>query len=227
MLPRVPGAQTPDGGAMKTVLRSGMKLIDSHSFEANHRRLAPLLKRSGLLALLLGFALLLGCGGGSGIVPPSSGSNGGVGSGGNGGSAGSTTVLINIGGFTAFRDENAPGPIADQIVSFELTIESVVLRSSKGDVSIFSTPRTFELSQLSSKTEPLLLGNVAQGNYSGIAIGVSNPRISFIDSSGVLHEKVSASLTSSTATDLSEFTFDSVPRSINLIPLFRVAGSNG
>lgn len=215
---------------MKTlVLRSGLKVLGSQGFEASRRGLAPflILRRSRLFAVLLGLALLSGCGGGSGgILPPPSGNNGGPGGGGNGGSADSTAVLVSVGGFTAFRDDNAPSPIADQIVSFELTIESVALRSSKGDVSIFSTPRTFELSRLSSKAEPLLLGNVAQGNYTGIVIGVSNPRLSFIDSSGVLHENVAASLTSSTATDSREFTIDSIPRAINLVPLARVGGSS-
>ena len=125
-------------------------------------------------------------------MPPPSGSNEGTSKGGNGGSA--NNVLVNLGAFAT-----VPG----QIVSFEITIESVALHSSQGDVSLLSTPRRVELSRL--KAEPLLLANVPQGKYSGVGIGLSNPEISFIDSSGVLHEDVAASLTSPSATNLTEF----------------------
>ena len=173
--------------------------------------------KSSLFALLLGLALLLGCAGGSGgIMPSSSGSNGGTGSGGNGGSAGSTAVLVSLGEFTT---------VPDQIISFEITIESVALHSSKGDVALLSTPRRVELSRL--KAEPLLLGSAPQGKYSGVVIGVSNPEISFIDSSGVLHEDVVASLTSANATNPSEFSFDSTPRGINLNLFLSVSLGSG
>jgi hypothetical protein len=197
--------------AMKTlVLRSGVKALGSLGFEASRRGLAPFLKKSGLFAFVLGLALLVGCGGGSGgIMPPPSGRNGGTGSGGTPPPpppSGSTAVLVSLGEYTR---------VPDQIVSFKLTIESVALRSSKGNISLLSTPRRVELSRL--KAEPLLLGNVLpQGKYSGVVIGVSNPEISFIDPSGVLHENVAASLTSSSATNPSEFSIDSTPRAIDL-----------
>ncbi len=139
----------------------------------------------------------------SGGGTSSSGGNGG--NGGSGDSNGSTAVLVSLGEFVT---------VPDQIVSFEITIESVALRSSKGDVSLLSTPRRVELSRL--KAEPLLLGNVPQGNYSGVVIGLSNPEISFIDSVGVLHEDVVASLTSSTAINSSQFGFGSTPGGINI-----------
>jgi hypothetical protein len=164
-----------------------------------------------LFTVPLGLALLLGCGGGGTATPPS-------------GSAGppqplsgSTTVLVNFGDFANMPRDS--GPTVDQIVSFELTLDSVALRSSKGDVPLLSNPRRFELSRLSGKFEPLLLGNVAQGNYSAVVIGISNPEISFIDSSGVLHEDIAASLTSSTATINVPVSISSTSMVINLIPL--------
>src|SRR5262245_17593043 len=98
--------------------------------------LAPFLKKSCFFAFLFCLTLLLGCGGGSGAIPPSSsgggGSTGSGGSGGNGGSAGSRAVMINLGDVAAMPADS--GPTADQIVSFKLTIESVAVRSSNGGV---------------------------------------------------------------------------------------------
>jgi hypothetical protein len=192
------------GEAMETlVLRSGVKLPGSQDFDASDREQAPFLKRSCLFAFVFGLTLLLGCGGGGGgTLPPPSGSRDNPG---DGGSAGSTAVLVNLGEFAA-----VPG----QIVSFEITLESVALHSSKGDVSLLSTPRRVELSRL--KAEPLLLRDVPQGRYSGVVIGVSNPEISFIDSSGILYKDVVPSLTSSTAANPSEFSIGSTPSVIDL-----------
>jgi len=199
---------------MKTLLlTSGVNVFGSRTW-AGRRWLASVLKRPLLFAFLGGLALLLGCGTGGGGITPSSSGNSGTGSssvGDNGGSA--NNVLVNLGGFAT-----VPG----QIVAFEITIESVALHSSQGDVSLLSTPRRVELSRL--KAEPLLLSNVPQGKYSGVVIGLSNPEISFIDSSGVLHEDVAASLTSSRATNLSEFSIGSTPRAIDLhLGFFRVS----
>lgn len=181
---------------------------------AGRRGLAPF-----LFTLLLGLTLQLGCGGGGGTAPSSSdssssGSNSN-GSSGNGGSG--TAVLVNLGEFAE---------VPDQIVALELTIDSISLRSSSGEVSqLLPNPRRVELSRL--KAEPLLLHNVSQGNYSGVVIGVSDPKISYIDSSGVLHEDVAASLTSSSATNLSEFGFDSTPGGINLNLFVSVSFGDG
>jgi len=205
------------GEAMKIlVLISSVKDPGSQDFKASHRGLAPFLNRSCLFAFLLSLTLLLGCGGRStGTMPPPSGSNEGTSKGGNGGSA--NNVLVNLGAFAT-----VPG----QIVSFEITIESAALHSSQGDVSLLSTPRRVELSRL--KAEPLLLANVPQGKYSGVGIRISNPEISFIDSSGVLHEDVAASLTSPSATNLTEFSIGSTPRAIDLhLGFFRVSFDGG
>jgi hypothetical protein len=168
---------------------------------------------SGLLVTvsILTTLTVAGCNGGS---PTASA----VGKGGDstGSSGGNTTVLVNLGDFAYFPD---------QIVSLQLTVESLKLHSSQGDVSLLSAPRRFELSRL--KAEPLLLGNVAQGNYSGVVIGVSNPEISYIDSNGQLHQGVAASLTSSTATNNSEFSIGSTPVQINLHLLLLGASFGG
>jgi hypothetical protein len=124
-------------------------------------------------------------------------------------------VLVNLGDYTA---------MSDQIVSFELTIDSVKLSSATGDVALLPSPRRVELGRL--KAEPLLLANVPQGEYSGVVIGVSDPEISFIDSSGVLHEGVTAALTSSTVSNSSQFGVAATPGAIN-INLFLTASFGG
>jgi len=189
------------------VLTPVVRILGPQGIEANHRSLATFLK--GLcFFLLLSLTLLLGCGGGSGRTASraSGGSSGGGISSGNGGNTSSTALLVSLGEFSE---------LSDQIVSFELTIDSVALRSSGGEVSqLLPNARRVELSRF--KAEPLLLANVHQGKYSGVAVGISNPTISFIDSSGVLHEDVAASLTSTMVTNSSEFSFDSTPRSISI-----------
>ena len=169
-----------------------------------------------LFTLLHNLLLLVGCGAGGATLPSPAGggSNGGSGgaagvaggvAGGGGNSSGSTAVLVNLGDFAS---------LPDNIVSFELTIDAVSLRSANGDIALLGDPRRFEVSRL--KAEPLVLANLPQGKYSGIVIDVSNPEISFIDSGGVLHENIAASLTSSSVTNPSEFGFGATPGSINL-----------
>ena len=162
--------------------------------------------------------LLSACGGGGTVsslaTPPSSGSSGGSNAGSSASSPpGNTAVLISLGEYAA---------VPDPILSLELTIETVTIQSSKGDVPLLSSPHRLELSRF--KAEPLVLANVVQGNYSGIVISVSNPVISFIESGGVLHEHVAAALTSSTTTNNSSFTIDSAPSMINLNPAFGSLG---
>lgn len=183
-----------------------------------------------LSALLLGLALLSSCAGGGGGMPPppsDSGGDGGggmpppsSGSGGDGtdaGGDGSTAVLVNLGEFAS---------VPDNVVSFELIMDSVSLRSaSGGDVPLLSHPRRLELSAL--KARPLLLSHVAQGNYGGVVIGVSNLVISYVDSSGILHEKVPASLSSSTATNASQFSIGPAPMELFIHPFFGIGPVGG
>jgi hypothetical protein len=127
------------------------------------------------------------------------------------------TVLVNLGEIFQV--------VPDNIVSFELTIDSVKLLSSKGDVSLLSNGRHFQLSTL--KSQPLVLSTVAQGTYSAIEVGLSNPVISYIDSDGNLHQNVAASLTSSTIMNPSPFSVGSAPAVINLHPLLMVSLGDG
>jgi len=181
------------------VLKSVAKGLGSQDFEGSRRGLARSLRRSRILAFLLGLTLLLGCGGGR--VPPS-GSDGG---------GGSTAVLISLGDLAAMPGDS--GPPVDQIVSFVLTIESVSVHSSSGSVQLLSNPRRVELSRDLLKHEPLLLANVARGHYSGLVVKVSNPEVSFIDPSGMLHEGVAASLASPTI---------NIPFSVGSNPVFLI-----
>lgn len=195
---------------MKTlVVRFGLNALGSWGFAGPR----SLILKSRLLACVLSLLLLVGCGAGGtslnrdiggGATPPAAPPS-------------STAVLIKLGEFAAVPGDS--GPNVDRIVSFELTIDSVGLRSSHGDVSLLSTPRRFELSRLASKFEPLLLSNGAQGDYSAVVIAVSNPEVSFIDSSGVLHQDVAASLTSSIETMDFPLSIGSTPMAINLLPL--------
>jgi len=156
---------------------------------------------SFLVLLLLSFTVMPACGGGGASLPvpeppmPHP--------------PGSIAVLVNLGGFAS---------VPDQIVSFAVTIESVALRSSAGDVELLheGTFRRFELARQSLRLEPLAFREVAQGDYSAIVIAISNPRISFVDVGGVLHENVAASLVSPTQTINLPFSISSTPVFFNL-----------
>lgn len=198
-----------------------MKVLGSRGFDASGSGLAPFLMKSCLIAFLLGLTLLVGCGGGGGtLAPPSSGTSGSSG----GGTppapppTGNTAVLVRIGDFVV--GAAGTGAIIEQIVSFGLTIDSVSLRSWTGNSSQLIFPRRLELSRLAGgKFEPLVLAHVAQGSYGAIDISVSDPEISFIDSNGVLHENVAASLTSATGTITRSFSIGPSPVFLTLNPL--------
>jgi len=189
---------------MKTfVLRSGRKIPGSRDFVASQGWLVPFLSSACLFAVLVGSNLLVGCGGGSASTTPQPSANSS--GGGSSGSNSSAALLVSLGEYAS---------VQGQIVALELSVDSVTLRSSSGDVALLSTPRRIEVGRL--KAEPLLLGHAPQGKYSGIAIAVSNPEISYFDAGGVLHENVAGSLTSSNATNSSAFSLDSTPTAVDL-----------
>jgi hypothetical protein len=161
----------------------------------------------------------LGCG--SGPLTGGNGLGGGTNGGGNSGGAiggnATTATLVNVGDFASVPEASAAS--VDRIVSFQLTIESVTLHSSSQDVQWLSSPRRLELSRLSSRFEPLLLGNVPQGDYSAVVIGVSDPLISYIDPGGVLHENVAGTLTSSSETLNVQLSIGATPTIFSLVPL--------
>ena len=212
MLPparNVSGAQAPHvGESMKSLLaRLGVGFGGACGSDAGSRHPAPWLKKLSPFMLLLGLALLSGCGGGAtssvrAINSTSTNGSSGNGTSGNNGTGSTltTAVLLNLGEFAS---------VPNQIVSFEVTIESVALRLSNGGGVVLGISRRVDLSRL--KGEPLLLSGVPQGKYSGVAICLSKPQISFIDSDGILHEEVVASLVPSSPSIVSEFGFDSAP----------------
>jgi hypothetical protein len=125
-----------------------------------------------LTALFLAVLLMLiatGCGGGGSSTPP--GSNPGAPP-----PAGSSAVQLKVG--------DAP---ADRVVSFEVTAGPITMTPTSGaDVTVMSATRRIELTHLSGTSEPLALLNIPQGTYSSAVITVSNPEVSFVNSSGVL-----------------------------------------
>ena len=124
-----------------------------------------------VLALAGCTLIAAGCGGGgsSPATPP-------VGGGQNPGPTPSSAVQVKIG--------DAP---ADRVISFEVTVGPITLTPTSGSaVTALSGTRRLELSHLSGTNEPLALLNLPQGSYSSASITVSNPEVTFINSSGVL-----------------------------------------
>ena len=90
---------------------------------------------------------------------------------------------------------------ADNVVAFEITVNSVVLTDSNGNsVSVLPSPAEIELAHLAGTMEPLALSNIPQGTYSSAVITVASPEATFINpATGQLMEK-NATLASNTAT---------------------------
>jgi hypothetical protein len=186
------GAQTPSGGdAMK---RAGWKL----NAKTCQRRMTV-----SLMLLLATAIFLAGCGTGTQSLPPSNPTDGGGG-----------TVVPPVNNTLVMVTLDEFSDVPDNVVSFYLTVDSVELHSAKDTVGLLSAPRTLEFSR--KQREPLVLGQVPQGNYVGITVNVSKPVISYIDENGSLHENVAAALTASSATNPSEFGFVATPGGANL-----------
>jgi hypothetical protein len=72
---------------------------------------------------------------------------------------------------------------ADQLVSFSLTLNSIVLTDSAGKTaSILTTPTTVEICHLNGIQAPLITAKIPQDTYVSALITYSNPQITFIDS---------------------------------------------
>lgn len=80
-----------------------------------------------------------------------------------------------------FKFGDAP---ADSIVAFELTVNSVVLHGSSGDVSVLASPTRIELIHNAGNFEPLAVRDIPAGAYTGATITVANPEVKVIDSTG-------------------------------------------
>jgi hypothetical protein len=117
-----------------------------------------------LAALALLLALSIGCGGGSSTMPPMVSP------------ASASLMQVNIG--------DAP---ADRVVSFEATVGPITLNSASGtSVTLLSGTRRIEVSHLAETAEPLVLVNVPQDTYTSAKIGVSNPEVTFLNSTGTM-----------------------------------------
>jgi len=76
---------------------------------------------------------------------------------------------------------------ADRVLTFEVSAGPISATPSGGAaVTLLADSRRIELAHLSETTEPLSLLSVPQGTYSSMTIKLSNPEVTFINSSGTL-----------------------------------------
>jgi hypothetical protein len=139
--------------------------------------------RLGWLSFLAALLVFSGCGGvgGGGFT---------TGGGGGGGQASSTPTQVRLG--------DAP---ADSIVSFELTISSIQLKTATGtSTELLSAPVRMEMLHNSATFEPLTIVNIPQGTYTQAVFTVSNPEVTFIDSASGQPVQAATTLTSGTVT---------------------------
>ncbi len=106
----------------------------------------------------------------------------------------------------------------DQVVKFELTINSIILTGTGGTSNtqnLLDHPREVEFAHEAGSFEPLTLANVPPGTYSGATIMVSNPEVVAIV--GGVPTQLTATLSSSTVnvTFSSNITVGSSPMFIN------------
>lgn len=132
------------------------------------------MKKVVLFAALTAVLFLLGCGGGSPGMPPFQ--------------ATGTSAMIQTGDATN-----------GQIVKFELTINSIVLKGVSPTMdtgNLLAGPAEVEFVHEAGIMEPLTLAHVPPGTYSGATLTVSNPEVVVIN--GTTPAKVPATLSSST-----------------------------
>lgn len=135
------------------------------------------MKKFGLLitAFIISLAVLAGCSSGGDDNNPPPGTS-------------TTPVAIKIG--------DAP---VDSIVSFEVTVNSIVLnQQGGGTVTVLNTPTRIELTHLGGTVETLSLLNIPQGTYISAAVSLSNPEVEIISGGQVV--ELNASLSSATVT---------------------------
>lgn len=132
--------------------------------------------------LIAGLTLLLAaCGGGSSAATST------------------TTSTPAVPGMTATRVMLGDGP-SDTIASFEITINSIVLNSSSGQVTVLSKPQRLEISRLSEDMEPLIVLNIPAGTYTSATVSVSNPEVTVIDPVTKKPVELAVALSSATVT---------------------------
>jgi hypothetical protein len=73
----------------------------------------------------------------------------------------------------------------DQLVSFSLTLNSIVLTDSSGaTTNLLSSPATIEITHLNGIQAPLVTAKIPAGTYVSATFSYSNPQVTFIDSTG-------------------------------------------
>ena len=126
------------------------------------RQLRAMLVATILMLVIAGASV--GCGGGSSTMPG--------------------TPIIATRSVTRVNIADAP---SDRVVSFEVTVGPIMLTASDNSVvTLLSGTRRVEVSHLSGTSEPLVITNAPAGNYSGARVTVSNPEVTFMNSSGVI-----------------------------------------
>jgi hypothetical protein len=85
----------------------------------------------------------------------------------------------------------------DQIIAFELTINSVTLNGGTNP-SVLPKPTEIELTHDLASFEPLSLATIPNGTYTGASLTVSNPEIVIVDPTTKAVTKLNATLSSST-----------------------------
>lgn len=113
--------------------------------------------------IFLGLGVVAGCGGGSAgpssvnTPPPAS------------------TAPLNL----SLRDMPPSGV---EILAFSATVTGVAMQP--GNVSVLDTPMTIEMTQLQSMATYLNTVSVPAGNYTGMTVTFSNPRLTYLNNSG-------------------------------------------
>ena len=83
--------------------------------------------------------------------------------------------------------------VNDQIIAFELTINSITL-TGNGNPSVLAKPAEVEFVHNAGTVEPISLLNVPAGTYTGATITVSNPEVVIVDPTTKLPVKLTATL---------------------------------
>src|SRR5580700_3686361 len=127
------------------------------------KRSDPMKRQILVVTILVLMALILtSCGGGS---SSSSSSNGGS-------SSGQSQVFV--------TGEDAPLP---SVVSFYITINSIVLNNSSSQVTVLSTPTTVDFGRLMGLRSLLGFNTVAPGTYTSATFTFSKPVIYYVNMS--------------------------------------------
>lgn len=123
------------------------------------------------LTMLLTISLFLACGGGGTSTPAAQ-------------PAPTPTVVPS----TAVQVRVGDAP-ADRVVSFEMTLKSLVLISKSGEkVTIISEPRRIEFARLAGSLEPVTMLSIPQGTYNKGTLVSANPHIAYVDNEGKVQE---------------------------------------